>query len=184
MLSEKLNLMEQGSSKLQQLKETREGLCSDLYEGLEKIEHMYANINAENLGTANKELSKLDTSLGNYGNYKQTIADLAVGLTSGLQEYVEFANKSKSFQGINEKFCNLVGMKRRAERMRNNRISKQNPRENLQHILEYGERLYHEICQVRQVALSTYGRLQANTDVIVQKIAEFEPREAGLKEKL
>jgi chromosome segregation ATPase len=63
-------------------------------------------------------------------------------------------------------------------------LQTQSPRENLQLILDYGEQLFKEICEVREDAISTYTRLQANADVITAKIAEYEPKEEALKEKL
>jgi ABC-type transporter Mla subunit MlaD len=180
-----LELISEGSKNLEELKLHRQKLSSQIYEGLEKTEKLYGNLNFKNAKQVNAEMSKLDKSLEDYGQYNQTIADLVQSLTSTLGDYVNFASQSKNYEGL-EKLIRLwpFGGKQTADRLRINRLKSQKPAENLKIILDYAEDLYREICEVREGGLTTYGRLQANADVITQKIAEFEPREASLKEKL
>jgi len=68
--------------------------------------------------------------------------------------------------------------------MRVKRLKNQTPRENLKQIIDYADQLFEEICSVREDSLNTFSRLQANVDVITEKLAEYEPREESLKEKL
>jgi chromosome segregation ATPase len=113
-----------------------------------------------------------------------TIADLAEGLTDNLTEYVKFAAEGQNYQGIEKFLAVLPFTHKMADRKRIERLRNQSPRENLQLILDYGEQLFKEICEVREDAVDTYTRLQANADIITAKIAEYEPKEEAMKEKL
>lgn len=182
-MNQKYDLLQENSEKLKNLRKQRQDLGTDIYSGLEDSEKLYQKMSGkEDLQQAGDSLSKLDKGLQQYGQYQGTIADLAAGLTDSLNTYVEFASKSKNYQGM-EKFIRFFS-KSSADRMRVDRLKNQGPRENLQMILEYGEQLYEEIVQVRQDALNSFSRLQTNVDIIAAKIAEYEPQEANLKEKL
>lgn len=183
MAKQKLGLIEEHSKKLENLRQAREALSGDLYKDLDKTEQMF-----ENIGTASKddikgEMAKLDQGLEKYGDYKHTIADLAEGLTDNLTEYVQFAAKGQNFQGFEKVLAFLPLTKKMANRKRLERLRNQSPRDNLQLILDFGEQLFKEICEVREGAVDTYSRLQANSDIITAKISEYEPKESALKEK-
>ncbi|MCP4397255.1 MAG: hypothetical protein GY801_08160 [bacterium] len=180
----KLGLIEEHSKQLEDLRKSRESLSADLYENLETADQVFAKWETGNMEQVEGEMSKLDAGLTQYSGYKQTIADLAEGLTDNLTEYVEFAAEGQNYQGIEKFFAILPFTHKVADRKRIERLQTQSPRENLQLILDYGEQLFKEICEVREGAVGTYSRLQANADVITGKIAEYEPKEELLKEKL
>lgn len=181
---QRLELIEEHSKQLENLRQERQALRNDLYKGLDDAEVMFENIATMNQEQIEGELSKLDHGLNQYSDYRETIADLASGLTDNLSEYVKFAAEGQNYQGI-EKFLAILPFTHKlADRKRIERLRTQSPRENLQLILDYGEQLFKEICEVREDAVNTYSRLQANADVITTKIAEYEPKEEALKEKL
>ncbi len=180
----KLGLIQEHSKQLEDLRKSRESLSADLYKELDSADQMFAKWETMSKEQVEGEMSKLDAGLSQYGDYKQTIADLAEGLTDNLTEYVQFAAEGQNYQGV-EKFLALLPFTHKmADRKRIERLQTQSPKENLQLILDYGEQLFKEICEVREGAVNTYTRLQANADVITGKIAEYEPKEELLKEKL
>lgn len=181
-MKENMELLQEKSKKLEALRKQRQSLTNDLYQGLEKSEQLYKDMDAGSIKEADGELSKLDQGLEKYGSYNGTIADLSAGLTDSLNAHVQFAAESKNYKGW-EKLVRIFSSES-ANRMRINRLKEQGPRENLKMILDYGEQLYDEIISVREDALSNYSRLQTNVDIIVTKISEYEPKEAALKEKL
>lgn len=181
---QKLGLLEEHSKKLENLRQERQALRNDLYQNLNDVEVAFENIGTMNREQIEGELSKLDQGLAEYGDYKQTIADLAEGLTDNLTDYVKFAAEGQNYQGFEKILAILPFTQKLANRQRIERLRTQSPRENLQLILDYGEQLFKEICEVREDAVNTYTRLQANADVITAKIAEYEPKEEALKEKL
>lgn len=180
----KLGLIEEHSKQLENLRQQRQSLSKDLYKNLDEAEQVYNNMASMNKEDIEGELSKLDKGLEEYGNYRQTIADLTEGLTDNLTDYVQFAAQGQNYQGIEKLYAFLPFTQKLANRKRIERLRTQSPRENLQLILDYGEQLFKEICEVREDAVNTYTRLQANADVITAKIAEYEPKEEALKEKL
>ncbi len=181
--NQKLGLIEENSKKLESLRQARQALSGDLYKDMNTAEEMFKNIATVNRDEMQGEMVKLDQGLEKYGEYKHTIADLAEGLTDNLTEYVQFAAKSQNFQGVEKMLAFLPFTQKMANRKRLERLRNQSPRDNLQLILDYGEQLFQEICEVREGAVDTYSRLQANSDVITAKISEYEPKEAALKEK-
>jgi hypothetical protein len=181
---QKLGIIEEHSKKLESLRQERHALRKDLYKDLNEVEIVFENIATMNREKVEGELSKLDQGLAQYSDYKQTIADLAEGLTDNLTEYIKFAAEGQNYQGIEKILAILPFTHKIANRKRIERLRTQSPRENLQLILNYGEQLFKEICEVREDAVNTYTRLQANADVITAKIAEYEPKEEALKEKL
>jgi hypothetical protein len=181
---QKLELIEQHSKKLESLRQERQALSRDLYKDLEETEVLFENIATMSSAKVEGELSKLDQGLNQYGDYRQTIAELAEGLTDNLTEYVQFAAEGQNYQGVEKFLAALPFTHKMADKRRIERLRTQSPRENLQLILDYGEQLFKEICEVREDAIGTYSRLQANADVITAKVAEYEPKEEALKEKL
>ncbi|MDY0091979.1 MAG: hypothetical protein RBT80_04695 [Candidatus Vecturithrix sp.] len=180
----KLGLIEAHSKQLEELRRSREALSSDLYKELDTANQMFNKWELVNKEKVEGEMTKLDAGLNQYGEYKQTIADLAEGLTENLTDYVQFAAQGQNYQGFEKILALLPFTRKTANRMRVERLRTQSPKENLQLILDYGEQLFKEICEVREGAVGTYTRLQANADVITGKIAEYEPKEEALKEKL
>ncbi len=180
----KLELIQEHSKKLEELRRSRESLSSDLYQKLDTTEDLFNKWETMGKEQIEGEMSKLDAGMAQYGEYKQTIADLAEGLTDNLTEYVQFAAQGQNYQGVEKFLAILPFTHKTADRMRIERLRTQSPQENLQLILDYGEQLFKEICEVREGAIGTYSRLQANADVITTKIAEYEPKEEALKEKL
>jgi len=181
---QKLGLIEEHSKKLESLRQERQALRNDLYKGLDEVEVIFENIATMSSAKVEGELSKLDQGLSQYSDYKQTIADLAEGLTDNLSDYVKFAAEGQNYQGFEKILAVLPFTHKIANRKRIERLRTQSPRENLQLILDYGEQLFKEICEVREGAVDTYTRLQANADIITAKIAEYEPKEEAMKEKL
>ena len=180
----RFSLLREGSQKLEDLRKERQTLSSDLYEELDRAEKLLGRIDSEKLTEAGEEMSKIDEGLNQYKDYKQTIAELSEILTSELSEYVALASESENYQGF-EKFLSWFAFtKKKADRMRIERIQTSSPRENLKLILDYGEQLFNEIREVRVTAIETFSRLQNNVDILTQKIADYEPQEAQLKEKL
>ncbi len=110
------------------------------------------SVNKENV---EGEMTKLDAGLNQYGEYKQTIADLAEGLTENLTDYVQFAAQGQNYRGFEKVLALLPFTRKTANRMRVERLRTQSPKENLQLILDYGEQLFKEICEVRRGAVST-----------------------------
>ena len=180
----KLGLIKEHSKQLEELRRSRESLSSDLYKELDTANKMFNKWESVGREKVKGEMSKLDAGLNQYGEYKQTIADLAEGLTENLTDYVQFAAQGQNYQGFEKVLAFLPFTRKTANRMRIERLRSQSPKENLQLILDYGEQLFKEICEVREGAVDTYTRLQANADVITGKIAEYEPKEETLKEKL
>lgn len=182
----KLGLIQEHSKQLETLRQTRQSLSADLYKELDKTEEIFSKweTTSKTKEQVQEELSKLDQGLTKYGDYKQTIADLTQGLTDGLTDYVKFAAEGQNYQGMEKVLALLPFTQKTANRKRIERLQQQSPKENLQLILQYGEQLFKEICEVREGAVKTYSRLQANADVITSKIAEYEPKEEALKEKL
>lgn len=130
--------------------------------------------------------TKLDQSLEDYKGYKTTIADLSAGLTDTLNEYVTFASKRQSFEGV-EKFVRVFtvfGGEKWAHRHRVARIGQQGPKQNLRLVLEYAAELVGELREVQEDAIVTMGDLQMTIDDVVGKISEYEPVEERLHEKL
>ncbi len=180
----KLGLIEEHSKQLESLRSSRQALSGDLYEGLDRTEALFQNLAQANPEEIEGELSRLDSGLNQYGGYRQTIAELAEGLTDNLTEYVQFAAEGQNYQGLEKVMAFFPFTRKMADKKRLERLRTGSPRDNLQLILSYGEQLFKEICEVREDTIETYSRLQANGDVITTKIAEYEPREAALKEKL
>jgi len=173
-----LELISKGSKKLETLKKEREALSSDIYAAVE----MEAG-DAEKTTDKNADgKEKIKAGITRYGEFEKTIADLSVDLSTGLNDYVLFAQESKNYQGL-EKFVKILSTPA-ANRMRIKRLSKQSPKENLKLILDYAEQIFREITEERAVAVRTYDKLRANGRIISGKIAEFGPKEAELKEKL
>jgi chromosome segregation ATPase len=181
---QKLGIIDEHSKKLESLRQERQALKKDLYKGLDTVETIFENLGTAKRGKVEGELTKIDQGLAKYGDYKQTIADLSEGLTENLSDYVKFAAEGQNYQGIEKLLAIIPFTHKMANRKRIERLRTQSPRDNLQLILNYGEQLFKEICEVREDAVNTYGRLQANADVITTKIAEYEPKEEALKEKL
>lgn len=179
-----LGLILEGSQKLEELRQERQSLRSDIYTELEKTEELYGSLDAATMEKAKEEMAKIDQGLSKYGDFKQTIADLSEGLTMSLSEYVSFASESQNFQGMEKLFRLIPITRKKANRMRVERLRSQSPRENLKLILDYAEQLFLEIREVREEAIETFSRLQSNVDVITRKIAEYEPQESQLKDKL
>ncbi len=179
----KLGLIDEHSKQLEDLRKSRESLSADLYKNLDTAEEMFNKWESVSKEDVEGEMSRLDAGLAQYGDYRQTIADLAEGLTDNLTEYVQFAAQGQNYQGM-EKMLSIFGFEKTANRKRIERLQTQSPKDNLQLILNYGEQLFKEICEVREGAVGTYNRLQANADVITAKIAEYEPKEEAMKEKL
>ena len=180
----KLGIIEEHSKRLEELRKSREALSTDLYQNLDTAERVFEKWETASKETIEGEMSKLDAGLTQYGEYRQTIADLSEGLTENLTEYVQFAAKGQNYQGFEKVLAILPFTQKTANRMRIERLRTQSPKDNLQLILDYGEQLFKEICEVREGAIGTYTRLQANADVITAKIAEYEPKEEALKERL
>jgi len=181
---QKLGLIDEHSKQLEDLRKSREALSADLYKNLDSAEERFNKWETMSKEDVEGEMSKLDAGLTQYGDYKQTIADLAEGLTDNLTEYVQFAAQGQNYQGFEKILAMLPFTRKMANRQRIERLQTQSPKENLQLILNYGEQLFKEICEVREGAVGTYTRLQANADVITAKIAEYEPKEEAMKEKL
>ena len=180
----KLGLIEEHSKQLEDLRKSREALSADLYNELDSADQMFAKWDTMSKEDVEGEISKLNAGLTEYSAYRQTIADLAEGLTDNLTEYVQFAAQGQNYQGVEKVLAFLPFTQKIANRKRIERLRDQSPKDNLQLILNYGEQLFKEICEVREGAVNTYTRLQANADVITAKIAEYEPKEEMLKEKL
>jgi chromosome segregation ATPase len=180
---EKLELIEEHSQDLEKLRSERQALNEELYKGLEKFDNLFQKLDSETAEEAGKEVSKLEATIRGYGTFNQTIAELAEGLTENLALYVQFASESQNYQG-KEAWLARFGLKKRADKLRIQRLRTQSPKENLQQILEYAQQLVTEICSVREDAHLQLNKLIANTRVITEKIAEYEPREAELKQKL
>ena len=120
---QKLELLGEHSKKLETLRQQRQSLNVDLYKELDKAEMMFSKLDTMKRDQVEGELSKLDKSLEQYGGYKQTIADLASGLTENLTEYVQFAAEGQNYQGIEKvlaflPFTHKMADRKRVERLR------------------------------------------------------------------
>jgi chromosome segregation ATPase len=78
------------SKQIEDLRAKRQTLGEDMYKHLESSELRFGKMELD-AGELREDLSELEKGLQQYGQYKQTIADLAEGLTDGLTGYVEFA---------------------------------------------------------------------------------------------
>lgn len=180
---QKFGIIEEHSKKLESLRQARQALTGDIYNELDKTEKMFEKFSGTEQKEIEEEMTKLDQGLAQYGDYKQTIADLAEGLTDNLTGFVQFAADGQNYQGMEKLWAAIPFTRKMADRQRIERLRTQSPRDNLKLILDYGEQLFKEICEVREDSIGTYTRLQANADVITGKIAEYEPKEEALKEK-
>ncbi|PIE33648.1 hypothetical protein CSA56_11070 [candidate division KSB3 bacterium] len=176
----KSGLLEEHLKKLEEFRKNRETLSADLYKDLQ----VFAKWKTMSKEELEGEMSKLVAGLTQYGDYKQTLAKLAEGLTDNLTEYVQFAVEGKTYQGVEKFLAILPFTHKMADRKRIKRLQNQSPEDNLQLILDYGEQLFKEICEVCEGAAGISTRLQANADVITAKIAEYEPKEEMLNERL
>jgi len=82
--SQKLALKTKHSKTLEELREKRQSLGKDLYEGLERTEEIYRSMDEAGLKEVDKNLGKLDSGLNRCNEFNQTIAELASGLTGEL----------------------------------------------------------------------------------------------------
>lgn len=173
-----LELISKGSKKLEALKKEREALSSDIYAAVE-MDAGEVEKTAESNPVAKE---KIKAGISRYGEFEKTIADLSVDLSTGLNDYVLFAQESKNYQGM-EKVIRMFSAAA-ANRMRVKRLNKQSPKENLKLILDYAEQIFREINEERAIAVQTYDKLRTNGRIISGKIAEYGPKEADLKERL
>ena len=180
---EKLELIEKHSEQLEGLRLERQGLNRGLYEGLENVDDLFQKLDSVTAEDVETGLSKLEQAINEYGTFNKTIAELAEGLTENLTSYVHFISESQNYQG-REALLARFFFKKKADKLRIQRLRTQNPKENLHQILEYAQQLVAEICRVREDAHLQLNKLIANTGVITEKIAEYGPRESDLKTKL
>ena len=178
---QKLGLIEQHSKQLETLRQERQALSRDLYKDLNESEVLFENIATMSAAKVEGELSKLDQGLSQYGNYRQTIAELAEGLTDNLTEYVQFAAEGQNYQGVEKFLAVLAFAHKMADKHRIERLRTQSPRENLQLILDYGEQLFKEICEVREDAIGTSGTTVPATTTVSNRLRLLCPgrRQAG-----
>jgi len=181
---DRFSLTAEDSKTLQELKKGRLSIDKAVYDEIGKAQDFLSklDIDTADMEKVSQQLSKLDQGLQHYTNYKVTIADLAEGLSDSLVDYVDLANKTKSYKW-NENLVRIFFPKK-AQRMRTRRVKQQSPKENLQLILDYGENLEKEILEVRENAIKTFLKLEENTDMIVEKIKTYQPKEEAMKERL
>jgi len=170
------------SENLQKLRAMRQRIDEGVYKGLDAAQTAFKKLDTTTVEKARQTQSKLDSGIQQFAEFKGTIADLAVGLAEGLEGYTTFVKKQETYLGI-EKLVRIFAPKK-AHSMRVQRVKMQNPKQNLQLILDYGHMLVKEILEVRQGAVKTYDGLEVNTDLITAKISEFQPKEEALKAKL
>jgi len=171
--------------KLEKIKQRRRQL-GNVYDGLDQAtEQLFEQKTSKT--ALDQQKSKLDAGLEEFNTYKGSIADLAAGLTSDLDQYVQLASSSQNYQGFLERtfaWLPLKAAKRRADGWRIERLKHQSPKDNLKTIVNYAMQLHDEILEVREEAAHQFEALQANTDLIVTKVAEYQPQEEQLKAKL
>jgi len=170
------------SENLQKLRAMRQRIDEGVYKGLDAAQTAFKKLDTTTVEKARQTQSKLDSGIQQFSQFKETIADLAVGLADGLEGYTTFVKKQETYQGL-EKLVKVFAPSK-ARRMRVQRVKMQNPKQNLQLILDYGQMLVKEILEVREDAVKAYDGLEVNTDLIVAKISEFQPKEEALKAKL
>ncbi len=169
------------SPQLTELRKQRQVLDKDIYSSVQNLEQ---TVKSNRFGTTKEGLAKIDQGIAAYNDhFKSTIADLAAGLTGDLEQFVDFASKSKNYTGL-ENFVKFFGFSSKAARMRTNRIKEMNPKEGLDMVLDYGVQLVREILETRKIGQESYSKLELNTTLIALKIKEYEPKESALKAKL
>ena len=178
-LEQKLKLRPDDNKTLEELRQKRQTINAVAYSNLDS-EQRFADMSQQ---TAEGEKSKLNQGLDGYREFKQTIAELSAGVQDTLDEYVEFAAKSKNYQG-KERFYSIIRFKGKANRTRIQRLKTMNPRENLNLVRSYTFQLIDEILQVRADAEKSWQGLQTQVDLLVEKIRTSQPKEEALKEKL
>ena len=113
----KLGLIEEHSKKLEDLRKERESISADLYQNLDSAEQMFSKWESMSKEDVEGEMSKLDAGLSQYGDYRQTIADLAegritcilsrqaVGLGSAILIAVNSLSRPVQIFGLGELTC-------------------------------------------------------------------------------
>lgn len=168
------------STKLEELKGKRVALTGDLYKGLEQSHEEYANLEEKQVTGATR--TKLEQGIDEYKAYTKSIADLAEGLTGGLEQYVDFIATSQNYSW-KEWGMSWVSTKT-ANNVRLKRLKTQSPEENLKLVITYARQLFTEISETRDGACKAYEQLDGTLQILTEKIAEFQPKEAALKERL
>ncbi len=186
-----MKLLTEDPQQIERLRAERQSLTGDIYKGLEGAEKLFGNLESITLDQSKtrevtKDLSDIDRGLAKYGQYKETMGELAVGLAASLDGYVGFVAQSRNYEWGLEKVLSWLPMSigtREADRRRNIRLRSAAPKETLKIVLDFATQLYEEICKTREDALLVYQRLNVNSNLITTKIAHYEPIEAALKEK-
>lgn len=183
-MSEKsqFELAEEQSQKLEVLREERRALSGDLYQTLERTTEAWQRLetgNPEALREAHEDLSKLESAIARSGEFRETIANLAAGLTDEIGNYVQFVQRNQNYKGA-ERLVAWI-WRSKANEWRTKRLYQQSPRENLRQFVEYGMQLVEEIQAVRADAVSMYQQLQSNLSLVVAKIADYGPKQEALE---
>lgn len=180
-----LNLITDQAKEVEELRQKRAGLSSALYERLDIAEAAFLKEGAtpEQAAQAGKQMkTTIDSAIAHTTQYKATIADLTAGLTTRLDSYQLFIARNKEYTKI-EYIVSLINPTK-ADAFRARRIQNQSVQENLDSVLQYGDRIYQRICEIRSEDIKTLERLTVNTKVVAAKIEKYQPLEEALKIKL
>ncbi|MBS3143015.1 hypothetical protein J4464_06520 [Candidatus Woesearchaeota archaeon] len=184
---EEMGLEIEESKQLQAVRAERQQLSAELYSTVERSTEAFRHLGTQDLSQEElKGLSKLDKGLARSQQFSVTMAELAAGVQQGLDEYVACVSNSQTYQGPKEKLLKLGGvliprLKRAADRARIQRVSTQTPKQNLDMIVSYSDRLHQELCEARDDSLKVYFDLDASLRVATTQIAELEPKVASAK---
>ncbi len=161
---------------IESIRSTRQQLNQSIYE-------QHQMVSKGNLEEKVDGKSKLDQVVEVAAKqYEAKVTALLSGLTEGLTTYTNLLNESKNFS-TKEKIAAKFS-KKWAISMRDKRRSSMGIKEKLDQMVDYSNQMYSEILTMREEAISSYALLDENTANILKKIAESQPREAELKEKL
>jgi hypothetical protein len=170
-------------SKIEALRAKRQALDDTLYTSIKGSGALFKEgIDQKNVDKIQKTQSKLDADLASYKDFQMTLGELTSGFISGLENYTDFAENWSNYQGM-EKFIKFFSVTS-ANRRRQDRWKLSTPGDNLRRVLDYAGQTVIETLKIREGVLEHYNQLEAETDLVVAKLEEFQPKEAALKEKL
>lgn len=169
------------SETLKDLKAKRDALSGGVFKDAEALGNAFKKLDTKNIQQVKQGMSKLDAGMEQFTQFRGVVADIAAGLSDQLMNYTDYVRKTGSYEGI-EKIVQIFS-KQKAHSMRVGRLQHQDPEKNLQVVIDYGRALIREILEVRKEGIQTYEQLKVNTDIIVEKVKEFQPREEKLKEQ-
>jgi hypothetical protein len=173
---DQLKVSDDQKQKLNDIERKRAKLAEDDAKNLTEYERTLDQMISGKTDVQVSQLSKLDEGIERGRKFKGEISDLAISLTTELNELGQFFGDINQYKGRLERSLGYFEITRRmADRLRMSRVTSADMKENLQTILDYGTHMVKKLHDAILENMECYVKIDATIVKTAKTLRDTQP---------